>query len=683
MKPSVIFGQLFGFLTRLRIRHKLGIAFVSFSILPVMVVGGYSWYVGSRFMRDSAINELSNVTNTIKRRLIDFGDAIDSDLNTLLMFFQPREGSEPGRPVDPTDLGVWEDRALLFMYTRQHYARLTYITELNIEGLLHLHRDPYNRSRITSLPSNYSWYYYKLLIDDLAQGRSRMSPVEHLDPASGQPFAAFTFAIPDRDESGDLRGILIADVFADYVFAIIESALIGREHYTAGLIDRDGNYLYHSARKQEWNRMLVEQGAGTLQADFSKDLTLDQITSEAGVVTTSSGDVVYHTPLDIHASGLESDYYFYLSQPGKTIFATPRKLGLVTLALMGVFGVLALLLSGLATSQFVIPINDLQKGSDIIASGTFSHRLSISSGDEIEDLARKFNEMASFIQARDKQLLDYSTNLERLVAERTEQLRKEQQQMLQAEKLATLGEMAAVIAHEIRNSLTSANMLLQLINESEHLEKDERKSLAVVLESIGRINKIATDLLTYARPDPLEKHPENLEVLLRNSVSLHRHQFEKSNITTHIHLVPNLPEVQVDHHLMQEVMINILLNASQAIERDGHIEIAVKTIPMTASLARQLVDPSERNQFNGSETGDRTQSDHVMQVVIQDDGPGISTDVITKIFDPFFTTKAQGTGLGLSMARRVIESHGGSIQAKNDQERGAIFTIILPLGTQS
>ena len=258
MKPSVIFGQLFGFLTRLRIRHKLGIAFVSFSILPVMVVGGYSWYVGSRFMRDSAINELSNVTNTIKRRLIDFGDAIDSDLNTLLMFFQPRKGSEPGRPVDPTDLGVLEDRALLLMYTRQHYARLTYITELNIEGLLHLHRDPYNRSRITSLPSNYSWYYYKLLIDDLAQGRSRMSPVEYLDLASGQPFAAFTFAIPDRDESGDLRGILIADVFADYVFAIIESALIGREYYTAGLIDRDG-----ASEKVDTKIHTTKEGAAT------------------------------------------------------------------------------------------------------------------------------------------------------------------------------------------------------------------------------------------------------------------------------------------------------------------------------------------------------------------------------------------------------------------------------------
>lgn len=683
MRPSAIFSHLFGRLTRLRIRHKLGIAFVGFSILPLMVVGGYSWYVGLRLMRDSAIDELSNVTSAINRGLIDFGAAIDSDLNTLLMFFQPRKGSELVRPVDPTDLGVWEDRALLLMYTRPHYARLTYISKANIEGLLHLHRDPYDRARITSLPSNYSWYYYKLLIAGMPQGRSQMSPVEHLDPASGQPFAAFTFAMPDHDENGNLRGILIADVFADHVFAIIESALIGREHYTAGLIDHDGNYLYHSAHKQDWNRLLVEQGASTLQGDFSKDLTLDQITSEAGVVTTSNGDVVYHTPLDIHASGLESDYYFYLSQPGEIIFATPRKLGLVTLALMAVFALAALLLSGVATRQFVLPIYDLQKGSDIIASGTFSHRLRISSGDEIEDLARKFNEMASFIQSRDKQLLEYSTNLERLVAERTEQLQKEQQQVLQAEKLAALGEMAAVIAHEIRNSLTSANMLLQLIDESEHLEKDERKSLAVVLESIGHINKIATDLLTYARPDPLEKHPENLEVLIRNSVSLHRHQFEKSNITTHIHLEPNLPEVHVDHHLMQEVMINILLNASQAIESDGHIEIAAKTIPMTASLARQLVDPSERNQFNSSEAGDSTQSAQVMQVVIRDDGPGISPDVITKIFDPFFTTKAQGTGLGLSMARRVIQSHGGSIQAENNHERGAIFTIMLPLGTQA
>jgi signal transduction histidine kinase len=636
-------------LTHLRIRHKLGIAFVGFSIFPLMVIGGYAFYVGATFLRETAIDELSKVAGGINYRLNELASSINTDLNALLV-------SNPANFVDanPSNAEMqhhirhWLDQGYLLMRSSNHYARLNYITEFRDNEVLHLQRDPYERKNIVSEPSSYSWAYYKILTDDLTGSQYRMTPVEHIDHRSDTLFAAFTFAVPDRAKDGVLRGILVGDIFADHIFTIIESGLIGREHFTAALVDGDGNYLYHSARKQNWNRLLVEKGSDAFEGDFSADLTFSNITDSAGVIITSEGDVVYHTPIDIQTSGLEGHYFFYLSQPGSIIFATLRKLGLVTLVFTLVFGLIALVLSNIATRQFVLPIYSLKKGADIIAKGNFDHRLSIRSGDEIEELSSQFNAMARFIQERDNKLNAYSSNLEDQVARRTDQLRREQQQVLQAEKLASLGEMAAVLAHEIRNSMTSAKMLLQLFSESERFNAKETKRVKVVLKSIGRVDDITSGLLAFAKPDPLNKLPTDIEELVNDAVNLYLPHLRKRDIDVNISVQETLPPAVIDRELLREVVANIILNADYAIGEHGQININVEWLSSDQFHSDDYL--KRLSVHNGAQEGqlEKAHQSDFIKLTIIDDGAGIPEDALTNIFDPFFTTKAKGTGLGLS-----------------------------------
>lgn len=665
----------------LRIQHKLSIAFVGFSIVPLMVIGGYAWYVGAQFLRESAMEELARVADATNRRLVELALSVDKDLSALRTAHPAIVGRD-----DTTEAEIqhhtehWLDQGFLLMRSRPYYARINYLTEYPEDNVLNFQRNPYDRSEINTGFSQYSWMFYKLLVDDLPTGKSRMSPVEHLHRPSNTLIAAFTFAMPDRDENGELRGILTADIFADHVFSIIESGLIGREHYIAGLVDDDGNYLYHSLYKQNWNRLLVDKGSSTLKGDFAEGLTLSNIIGPAGFIITSDGDVVYHTPIDLQTSSLMGHYYFYLSQPGSIIFATLRKWGIVTAIIALVFGTIALILSYTATRQFVLPIHTLKIGADIIASGKFSHRLLIESGDEIEELADQFNEMANFIQERDNQLKEYSSNLEDLVEKRTAQLKREQQQVLQAEKLAALGEMAAVIAHEIRNSLTSAKMLLQVIGESDSLSPRQNKALGVVLDSISRINEITTGLLSFAKPEPLRKLPVDIKPLLHDTINLHNLHLEKQDIKVNIRIAQNLPRVYLDRELIREVATNLILNASYSIGDHGTIDIDVELIDRQAINGNEFFKGMSWGVTDRAALQDRLKESDYIKLSIHDDGGGIPDDVLPMIFEPFFTTKAKGTGLGLSMAKRVIEQHEGSIFARNHENGGAVFTILLPVG---
>jgi len=673
-----IYSWLKTLLTRVPIRLKMGIAFLGFSLFAVIIVGSLAWYLSSQFMRRAAIAELNQHIETINIRLDDFIESVATDLNYLSKSFM--KGASPSRPLQEfqTDLEAWERQAKLLMSTRLHYARLTYLSAYDHKSYLNLQRDPLNRTSITNHSGRYSWYFYQTLVKDLEAGTTVISPVEYILPGSAQTFAAFTIAFSKRRGSGELEGILIADIFAGEIFSIIEQVLSDREHYLAGMVDDEGNYLYHSEQKQQWNQLLVRAQSDIFGDHSGDNISLETITGPAGTIVTKSGNVLLHTPLELRSQGIGQEFFFYLSQPGEVVFAPLRKLGFMLLALIFFFAVVALVLSEVATRQLVNPIIDLQKGSDIIAAGDFSHRLNISSGDEIEQLAAKFNAMASFIAERDQELSRYSTDLEQLVDRRTAELEREQQKVLQSEKLASLGEMAAVIAHEIRNSLTSARMLLQVIDEKDQLEVQENESLAVALSALERIDNITTDLLAFSRPSPIIKEQVAIESLLEECVSRYNHHFKQNNIETHIITAPELPEIEIDSKLFQEIIINLLLNSSHAIEQNGNIYLRSDFQP-NALTAESQATPLEGSQYHGIMDIYDARSVDALRVIVEDDGPGIPAADLPNIFEPFFTTKTAGTGLGLSLAQRVIEAHGGRITATNNGESGAIFTILLPL----
>lgn len=245
------------------------------------------------------------------------------------------------------------------------------------------------------------------------------------------------------------------------------------------------------------------------------------------------------------------------------------------------------------------------------------------------------------------------------------------EQMIRTEKLSATGEMAAVIAHEMRNSLTSVKLILQFLAESETASPAEKDSVKVAVDSIHQMESVVNELLNFARPTPTKLTTKNLNEVLRESITLSRHQIDRKRLRLVEDLSPEVPEMKLDADHLKEVFINLILNATQAVSEKGEICISTRVTRHSHPLSEYF---SEHKANIASEKGQQ-----VIRVEVTDNGYGIPKENLPRIFDPFFTTKIDGTGLGLAMAKRVIHEHGGVITVESELQKGTTFAIMLPL----
>ncbi|MFQ6675069.1 MAG: ATP-binding protein [Fidelibacterota bacterium] len=256
-----------------------------------------------------------------------------------------------------------------------------------------------------------------------------------------------------------------------------------------------------------------------------------------------------------------------------------------------------------------------------------------------------------------------------------------QDQLVRSERLAATGEIAAVIAHEMRNSVTSVRMILQLLSENRNLADTDRESLDVALDSLGRMERVVRDLLDLGRPTRLERRPEDCNEILRSSITFATHQMGLPETTLRIDLDPSLPTVMLDRDRIKEAMVNLILNASQATEGGGTIAIRSRRLV----LNRELRDLGEMGDSSGeaAELGIQEivlpKGSEVLQIDVSDTGRGIPPEHLGRVFDPFFTTKVNGTGLGLSFVKRVVNQHGGIVTASSQVGKGSRFTVFIPV----
>lgn len=266
-------------------------------------------------------------------------------------------------------------------------------------------------------------------------------------------------------------------------------------------------------------------------------------------------------------------------------------------------------------------------GGDLNVSVSFANR-----NDEIGDLGRNFNQMV-------RQLRESRDEIERL--HRT--------QMSRAEHLATLGEMATGLAHEIRNPLAGIAGVIEIIGRDLPNTSPARAVVKDVRQEIARINHIVTDLLQTARPHPPKVRKSDLNTTVEHAVMLGRQQALAKSVEIALHKDPSLPEVEHDSDQIHQVLLNLLLNALQAIDKNGTVTVTVENQGRNAA------------------------------VVVVDNGRGIPPENLPNIFRPFFTTKGDGTGLGLSLARRIVEDHQGRIDVRSTLGKGTKFTVVLPM----
>jgi len=249
------------------------------------------------------------------------------------------------------------------------------------------------------------------------------------------------------------------------------------------------------------------------------------------------------------------------------------------------------------------------------------------------------------------------------------ELRATQLQLIQSEKLDSVGRMAAGVAHEVKNPLMMILTGVKVLSKRvPNADEQTRLLLKDMEEAVERADRIIGGLLNYSRDRDLDLAAADVNMTIERAAMLVKHDLENAHIALVSSLQPGLPRLQLDEFKMQQVFVNLVTNAIHAIERDGEVTITTSLEKLTrgALVGHRMTDryaPGER----------------VVIVRIEDSGPGIPPDILAKIFDPFFTTKptGRGTGLGLSVSQQIVEMHGGTIDVANRDEGGARVTIIL------
>ena len=298
--------------------------------------------------------------------------------------------------------------------------------------------------------------------------------------------------------------------------------------------------------------------------------------------------------------------------------------------------VLVLAVSYVLADSITRPVRRLSSAAEEIADGNLSYRVEIDSADEIGELGRTFNFMVDSLKERDQQLRAYT-----------------EQQLLRSERLASLGRLAAGVAHEINNPLTGVLTFGHLLLRKCGGDDPRREALETIVDQTSRCKQIVRGLLDFARQTEPNKVRADVKSVLEESLRLTENQALVQNVEVVKKLNHHLPDVMLDKGQIQQVFVNILVNAIDAMPDGGTLTIAT----------------------NSARAGD------FVKVEFADTGCGIAPDDIGKVFDPFFTTKdaSKGTGLGLAVSYGIVARHSGNIEVQSRVEKGSTFTVNLPV----
>jgi signal transduction histidine kinase len=312
----------------------------------------------------------------------------------------------------------------------------------------------------------------------------------------------------------------------------------------------------------------------------------------------------------------------------------------------------------LVLRRFVLnPVSALSGAMKKAADGDLSNRVSVTSQDEMGLLAGTYNTMAEELKVAREKMTLWTQSLEEEVAKKTYELRKSQDKLIQAEKLASLGRLTADVAHEIRNPLSAVGGFARRLHKIVTGDK-EKEYASVVVSEVNRLERILRDILTFSRDARLHLEPQTIADVVHSAMHLYKNLCEDQSVHAVVTLPEDLPPVLIDKDQVVQALSNLVTNALEAMPYGGG-----GTLTVTAEM---------------EEVYDVT----FVVVRVADSGQGIREDHLPLIFEPFFSTKdigrGSGTGLGLSITRKIMEEHGGFIRAESEPGKGSTFSLYFP-----
>jgi|Deesub1362A_J573_1020465.scaffolds.fasta_scaffold00105_75 signal transduction histidine kinase len=585
---------------KISLTSKLVLYFLSLSILPLSIVGYALYENGKEAIERQTFSYLDTATQMQEGEL-DLWLGKNIDALRLLTFSPILEKNAPilatsRIKADPVYMRAYEEVKDLFSGTVESQPGIDGISLIGRDGVVLLSTSENEEGRNISNYPYFIWGLKEAYVQNIFIPREGSSPT-------------MVIASPLADSNGVTLGVIAADLDLQMLDELTrKKTLIGE----TGVIYLVNKYHY-----------LISE------PKFKSGRPLTSEIHSYGIdncLKGNSGQSIYENHQGISVLGSfrwlpERELCILAEMATDEAFAPANSLK-ENLIKMGVFLTIALLaLIPVLTSTITKPIMELVEGVKEVGKGNLRYRFNVKSKDEIGELAAAFNSMVKSLE-------------------------ESQRQLVQSEKLASLGQLAAGVAHEINNPLTNisnnAQMLMREVNGK------YAKRLEVIEENVQRASRIVRNLLDFSRAP--EFHPEYIDVnlLLDRSLELTKHELKKVKVVKDYD--KQLPEILADPIQLQQVFVNIITNACQAMPNGG-------TLTLVTRFYRNIVE-----------------------IRIADTGVGIRKEDLSRIFDPFFTTRkvGRGTGLGLSISYKIVDAHKGKIEVESEVNKGTIFIIKLP-----
>jgi two-component system NtrC family sensor kinase len=457
-----------------------------------------------------------------------------------------------------------------------------------------------------------------------------------------------------RDEGGELLGVLYGGFLLNRNYEIVDTVketvfkgekYKGRETGTATIFQQDLRISTNVTDRQG------KRAIGTRLSEEVKRAVLDEGRSwnDRAFVVKDWYITAYEPIKNIAGKIIGILYVGTLEKPYLDIANRVMFTFTILASLCVVFLLIILYFS---TTRIINPLQGMVVATQKIAKGELDHKVEVQSRDEVGDLAASFNQMTEKLKAANDELLEWGRTLEKKVEARTKELIEMQGHLIQSEKLASLGKLAAGVAHEINNPLGGILIYSHLLLEETKKNTPEYENLRKIIKETTRCKDIVKGLLEFARPKEPEMAPTDINDVVNKALSL----FERQALFQNIKINKDysiLPQIVSDGAQLQQVFTNIIINAAEAMDGNG------------ALIIRTSLDTKNE----------------CLKIEFIDTGRGIREEDKERLFEPFFTTKevGKGTGLGLAISYSIVQKHQGSIEVESEVGKGSTFTVILPL----
>lgn len=466
---------------------------------------------------------------------------------------------------------------------------------------------------------------------------------------------ALLAATPVLDDAGEILGVLYGGTLLNRNYQIVDkirNLLYGDEKYKGkqlgtATIFQGGLRISTNVRNESGDRAI---GTGVSEEVYEAVIRKGQSWLARTFVVRDWYITAYEPIRDLNGKILGMLYVGMLEAP----YIDLQNKVVYSFFAIGVLGVvIVLILSFFITTGIIRPLREMLRATRRIAAGDLAVEIPISSKDEIGQLAESYNHMLAGLKQARQDLEGYGRTLEEKVEQRSRQLKKIQAQLMQSEKLTSLGRLASGVAHEINGPLTGiltfSHQMMRKLKDHPELQQE----LELIVKEATRASAVVRGLLDFSREAQPQKRPCNINDLVLHTLSLIEGQAVFRGIQILKNLDPQVPLVLLDANQVQQVFINIVLNSADAMPEGGILTITTQATPGDAQV----------------------------QVQFADTGVGIPEKDLHRIFDPFFTTKGdkRGTGLGLAVSYGIIERHHGQIEVQSEEGKGTTFTVKLPL----